>query len=255
MDERMQDRAVLVTGASRGMGRAIALELGRRGATVIVHYARAADEAAGVVSAIEASGGRAFAVGGDLGDPDVPARMAAQVDDSLRALGAEPFLHGLVSNAGAVVGGDIDTLTAADLDRAFAINARGPILLVQAFLPLLRRGSRVITVSASLTRYAVPTMLAQSAAKAALKDASRNLAATLGPRGITVVDVSPGTTRTDLAADYLAIPGEEEALAETIALGRVAEPEDVGDAVVALLGPDTRWNTGVSIDLSGGYRI
>ena len=243
---RFDDTTFLVTGASRGIGRAVALGLGRRGATVAVHHHTTSP--APVIAEIEAAGGRAFAIHADLGDPTGPEALVERVRERT------PTVDGLVANAGAVTAGGIDEIAAADIDRAFALNTRAPLLLIQAALPLLGPGARIVTVSASLPRYANPGLLVQSAAKAALQDVARNLAVALGPRGITVVDVAPGTTRTDLAAGLLAQPGAEEALAAETALGRVAEPEDVAEAIVALLAPETAIITAQSIDLSGGYR-
>jgi NAD(P)-dependent dehydrogenase (short-subunit alcohol dehydrogenase family) len=246
--DSFQGKTVLVTGASRGIGRAVAVELGRRGATVLVHYARDGAAAADVVAAI---GDDAVALQADLGTADGPSRLAANVAEQL---GGAP-LDAVVSNAGAVTVGGIEELTADGFDRAMAVNVRGPLLLTRELLPLLGDGARIVTVSAAITRYANPVLLAQSAAKAALQDAVRNLAADLGPRGISVVDVAPGMVRTDLAAGLLATPGEEEKVNASTALGRVGEPEDIAGAIVALLGTDTRWITGASIDVTGGYRL
>jgi 3-oxoacyl-[acyl-carrier protein] reductase len=242
----LEGAGVLVTGGSRGIGRAVAIEVARRGATVAVHYAQREDAAAEVV---RAAGSRAFAVQADLGEPDGPARLVEAVRREL------PALHGIVLNAGTLVVGGIADVTAADFDRAFAVNARGPLLLVQAALPLLSGGSRIVAVSAAIAHQANPELLAQAASKAALENLTRNLAAALGSRGISVVAVTPGVVRTDLAAGLLASPtGEADAAGET-ALGRVAEPEDVATAIAALLEPDTRWITGTTVDVSGGYRL
>jgi 3-oxoacyl-[acyl-carrier protein] reductase len=253
----MQGKAVLVTGGSRGIGRAVAIELGRRGATVAVHWHQREDAAAEVVDTVRAGSrdARAFAVGADLGDPDAPARLIEAVRAELASNAAEPVLHGLVLNAGTLVAGGLADVTAAAFDRAFAVNTRAPLLLVQAALPLLRRGSRVIAVSAAITRQANPALLLQTASKAALEDLTRNLAVELGARGIGVVAVTPGVVRTDLAAGLLAAPAGVETVEKETALARVGEPDDVAAAIAALLEPDTRWITGTTVDVSGGYRL
>ena len=158
-------------------------------------------------------------------------------------------------SAGELVVGGLEELTAESFDRAMAVNVRGPLLLVRAALALLAPDARIVTVSAALTRRANPDVLMQSAAKAALQDASRNLAAELGPRGIGVVDVAPGVVRTDLSAPYLATAGYTEDTAAATALRRIGEPEDVADAIVALLSPQARWITGQTIEAGGGYRL
>ncbi len=140
-------------------------------------------------------------------------------------------------------------------NRSFLVNVRAPLLLVRAALALLAPDARIITVSAALTRRANPDVLMQSAAKAALQDASRNLAAELGPRGIGVVDVAPGVVRTDLSAPYLRTAGSAEDTAAATALRRLGEPEDVADAIVALIGAEARWITGQVIEAGGGYRL
>ena len=252
---RFDNKTFLISGGSRGIGRAAALALGGRGATVAVHYARNETAAREVISELTAQGGRGFAVRGDLTRPDAPEEIVAAVREGLDKLSLEPGLDGIVLNAGELVLGDFESLSVADFDRAMAVNARAPLFLVKAALPLLGEGARIVTISAAITRFGNPGMLAQAAAKAALQSISRNLAATLGTRGITVVDVAPGVVRTDLAAPWLADPGYVHDVAAATALGRPSEPEDVADAIVALLSPETRWITGESIAVSGGYHL
>jgi 3-oxoacyl-[acyl-carrier protein] reductase len=244
-------RTVLVTGGSRGIGRATALALGARGATVAVQYVRREDAADATVAAITSAGGRAFALRADLEREDGPDALVA----ALRGRLERPELHGVVAAAGALVAGGIESVTAADLDSAFALNVRAPLFLVRAALPLLPRGARVVLVSAAMTRWANPGLLAQSAAKAAQHDLARNLAAALGPHGVGVVDVAPGATRTDLAAGLFDTPGAEAELAGATALGRAGEAADVAATIVALLAPEAHWITGQVIDASGGFRL
>ena len=248
-------RVVLVTGASRGIGRAVALALGARGATVAVHFGHRESAAREVVAAVETRGGRAFAVGADLAAAGAPRCLIDDVRAELERLGLQPALHGLALSAGELVAGGLEQLTAESFDRAMAVNVRAPLLLVREALGLLAPDARIVTVSAALPRRANPDVLVQSAAKAALQDASRNLAAELGPRGIGVVDVAPGVVRTDLSAPFLATTGFEEDTVAATALRRIGEPEDVADAIVALLSPQARWITGQVIEAGGGYRL
>jgi NAD(P)-dependent dehydrogenase (short-subunit alcohol dehydrogenase family) len=207
------------------------------------------------VAAVEARGGHAFAVGADLAASGTPGQLVDDVRSALETRGVPQALHGLVLSAGELVVGGLAQLTAEAFDRAMAVNVRGPLLLVRAALPLLAPDARIVTVSAAITRRANPDVLMQSAAKAALQDASRNLAAELGPRGIGVVDVAPGVVRTDLSAPFLATDGFEADAAAATALRRIGEPGDVADAIVALLAPEARWITGQVIEAGGGYRL
>jgi NAD(P)-dependent dehydrogenase (short-subunit alcohol dehydrogenase family) len=241
-----EDRTVLVTGASRGIGCAVAHALAARGAMVAVHYGRSAEAAHAVVESLD---GRGFAVGADLTDPAAPDRLIAEVRQRVDRL------DGLVLSAGQLVGGDLEHVTPADVERAFALNVRAPLFLIRAALPLLPPGARVVTVSAALTRWANPELLVQSAAKAALQSLVVHLAPDLGARGIGIVDVAPGVTRTGLASDYLDTPGVEEHVGRVTALGRAGEPDDVARAIVALLSPDAHWITGTVVEASGGYRL
>lgn len=245
----------LITGGSRGIGRAVALSLADRGAMVALHYARDEEAATQVVSEISRRGGRAFPVRADLSSPDAPDAIVASVRTGLADHDAEPALDGIVLCAGELVLGDLEHLTIDDFDRAVAVNVRAPLFLVKAALPLLPPGARIITVSAVIARLAEPVLLAQAAAKVALQSVSRSLAATLGSRGITVVDVAPGVVRTDLAAPWLAEPDYVAEVSAATALGRASEPEDVAEAIVALLDSATHWITGESIEVSGGYRL
>jgi 3-oxoacyl-[acyl-carrier protein] reductase len=245
----------LVTGGSRGIGRAVALALGARGATVAVQYAANRNAAEDVVAAVADAGGEAFAVGADLSEPTAPQALISEVARALEGLGHAPRLRGIVLAAGELVVGDLESLDAAAFDRAMAVNARAPLFVVQAALPLLTEGSRIVTISAAITDFAVPTLLAQSAAKAALQNLGRNLAATLGPQGITVTDVAPGVVRTDLAQQWLADDAYVAQTRHDTALDRVGEPEDIADAVLMLLGPEARWITGETIRVTGGYHL
>jgi bifunctional oxygenase/reductase len=251
----LTNTTVLVTGASRGLGRATALALGSLGATVVVHYRSRADAADEVVAEVERSGGRAFTVAGDLADPLAPAHIIASVRDGLAQRGMPAVLHGLVTSAGEMVPGGVLELTADAIDHAFAVNVRSQILLIGAAVPMMPRGGRIVTVSAALARRANPGILAQSASKIALQDVVRNLAAELGPLGISIVDIAPGVTRTDLSGGLLGNPGVEQQIAADTALGRVGEPEDIANVIAAFLSPATAWVTGQVIEATGGLAL
>ncbi|QCI66267.1 SDR family oxidoreductase [Phreatobacter stygius] len=244
----------LVTGASRGIGRAIALRLARDGVAVAVHYKSGETEAAATVAAIAAAGGSAFAVQADLGSPDGPAGLAETFGRQLTARFGGPGFDILVNNAGIGRRARIADVSEADFDRILTVNLKAPFFLIRTLLPHLRDGGRIINLSSMGTRAAYPEMAAYAPAKAGLEALTRLLAVELGARGITVNAVLPGATATDMnpgARD----PATSVEIARTIALGRVGQPEDVAGVVGFLASADGAWVTGQSIDASGGQRL
>ncbi len=252
----LQGRIALVTGASKGIGRATAAALSQAGAHVIVHYGRSREEANSLVAAIKAEGGRADAVAADLSTPDGPAALAKQV-----RLLAGDRLDVLVLNAGVSKAARIPDYTAGDLDNLFATNVRGPFLLVQQLLPILGAGSN-ITVISSIGAHAVigkpglgnPSILAYASTKGALETLVKNWAAILGPQGIRVNAVAPGVIDTDMSNFTKTEAGRETALGMQ-ALKRLGKPEDVADVVVFLASNGARWITGASIPVDGGSKL
>jgi NAD(P)-dependent dehydrogenase (short-subunit alcohol dehydrogenase family) len=247
-------KIALVTGGSRGIGRAIALALAAAGAAVVVHYGRNAAAAEAVASAITAAGGQAVTFGADLADPAAVRSFWDRLDKLLAAHFGSASLDILVNNAG--VGGQatIGTITEADLDRVLQVNFKAPFLIIQGAISRLRDSGRIINVSSMGTRAAYPSMAAYAPSKAALEALTMLLAVELGPRGITVNAVLPGATATDMntrARD----PVISQAIAATVALGRVGQPEDVADVVLLLASEQGRWITGQRIDASGGQRL
>src|SRR5580692_12515043 len=171
----LANKTALVTGASRGMGRATALALGAAGARVIVHYGRNADEANAVVDAIRAKGGEADAVAADLAAPDGAHMLAAEVRNL-----AGGKLDILVSNAGISSAAAIETLSVKEFDSLFAVNVRAPYFLVQQ-LPIMRDGGTIVFVSSLGARAAVGTLAAYASTKGAINTLVKYLAAALGP--------------------------------------------------------------------------
>jgi 3-oxoacyl-[acyl-carrier protein] reductase len=240
-------RTALVTGASRGIGRAIAGRLAADGAFVGVHYGRSETAAKELVATIERGGGRAFPIRAELGvDGDVDTLVAG-----LRAgLGDLP-LDILVNNAGILDITPFGEVTAETFDRSIAVNVRAPFLLTQRLLPLLADGGRIINVSSASTHIAGP-FVHYAMGKGAIEVLGRSLAQALGPRGITVNTVSPGVIDTDMAGWMGGDLTVRAAITSTIAAGRLGLPADVADVVAFLASPDARWVTGTTIDTSGG---
>jgi 3-oxoacyl-[acyl-carrier protein] reductase len=252
----LQNKTALVTGASRGIGRATAVALAEAGAHVLVHYGRSTQEAESVVAGIRSHGGRADAIRADLGTPDGATLLAKEV----RSIVGER-LDVLVSNAGIGKAATIKDHTVADFDNLFATNVRGPFFLVQQLLPILGEGSNIVVIS-SLGARAIagkpgldnPSILAYAATKGALETLVKNWAAILGPQGIRVNAVAPGVIDTDMSAFTKTEAGREVALGMQ-ALKRIGKPEDVADVVAFLASAAARWITGASIPVDGGSKL
>jgi NAD(P)-dependent dehydrogenase (short-subunit alcohol dehydrogenase family) len=252
----LQNKTALVTGASRGIGRATALALARAGAQVVVHYGRSAQEAESLVTEIQTEGGRADAISVDLGTPDGASLLAKQV----RSIVGER-LDVLVLNAGISKAAPIADHTVEDLDNLFATNVRGPFFLVQQLLPVLGEGSNIVAISSLGARMVVGTpglenrsILAYASTKGALETLVKNWAAILGPRGIRVNAVAPGVIDTDISSFTKTEAGREIALGMQ-ALKRIGKPEDVADVVAFVASDAARWITGASIPVDGGSKL
>ncbi|WP_454675329.1 SDR family oxidoreductase [Achromobacter pestifer] len=252
--DSLTGKTALVTGASRGIGRAIALALGRRGAHVAVHYNAASDAADDVADQIRAAGGQAWTLRADLSAPEAAAGLARDLRQSLLERNGADGLDILVNNAGVGLRALLADVTPQDFDHVLQVNLKSPFFLFQHCLPFLRDNGRIVNISSMGTRAAYPEMSVYAPAKAGLEALSLLLAAELGARGITVNAVLPGATSTDLnqrARD----PEISQVIAKTIALGRVGQPEDIADIVAFLASHEGRWITGQSIDATGGQRL
>lgn len=246
-------KTALVTGASRGIGRAIASALADQGAHVFIHYKRSRDAAEALAARLQQDGGRASTVAADLETADGADALASAVKNALPGAGADG-LDILVNNAGIGLRARIEQVHPQDFDRVIQVNLKAPFFLIQRLLPVLRDGGRIVNVSSMGTRAAYPEMSVYAPAKAGLEALTLLLAAELGPRGITVNAVLPGATATDLnprASD----PAQAAGIARTVALGRVGQPGDVADIVAFLASDAARWVTGQRIDASGGQRL
>ena len=252
--DSLAGKTALVTGGSRGIGRAIALALGRRGAHVAVHYNAAREAADEVVSLIRDAGGRAWTLQADLASSDAAEILAGALRHTLQQHTGADALDILVNNAGVGLRARLADVKPDDFDRVLQVNLKTPFFLIQHCLPFLRDGGRIVNISSMGTRAAYPEMSVYAPAKAGLEALTLLLASDLGARGITVNAVLPGATATDMntrARD----PDISRAIAQTIALGRVGQPEDIADIVAFLASHEGRWVTGQSIDATGGQRL
>ncbi|WKD34028.1 SDR family oxidoreductase [Streptomyces xanthophaeus] len=244
-------RTALVTGGSRGIGRAIAERLAADGVIVVLTYANDGVAAGETVERITKHGGRAFALRAELGSPGSAAALWAAYD----ALGLDG-VDIIVNNAGIGLPIPLGEITEQDFDRVFAVNVRAPFFVVQEALGRLRDGGRIINISSGAARIAMPEILAYGATKGALDTLTLNLAKALGARGITVNSVAPGIVDTDVNAGWLRGNAEAEAHAASLsALGRVGRPEDIADVVGFLASDAARWVTGRVVDATGGTAL
>ena len=253
---QLENKTALVTGASRGIGRATALALARAGAHVLVHYGRSRPEAESLVVEIRRKGGNADPISADLGTPDGASLLAKQV----RSIVGDR-LDVVVLNAGISKAARIADYTVEDFDSLFATNVRGPFFLVQQLLPVLGDGSSVVVVSSLGARSVVgkpglndPSILAYASTKGALETLVRNWAAILGSRGIRVNAIAPGVIDTDMSNFTKTEAGREVALGMQ-ALKRLGKPEDVADVVAFVASDGARWITGASIPVDGGSKL
>jgi 3-oxoacyl-[acyl-carrier protein] reductase len=252
----LQGKTALVTGASRGIGRATAVALAEAGAHVLVHYGRSAHEAASLVAEIQMKGGRADAISADLGPPEGALLLAKQV----RTIVGD-HLDVLVLNAGISKLALIADYTVEDFDTLFATNVRGPFFLVQQLLPVLRTGSNIVVISSLGARMVVgkpglenPSILAYASTKGALDTLVKNWAAILGPSGIRVNAIAPGVIDTEISSFTKTEAGRETALGMQ-ALKRIGKPDDVADVVVFVASDAARWITGATIPVDGGSKL
>lgn len=247
---KLTGKVAIVTGASRGIGAAIAKKLAREGAKVIVNFASSQGAAEEVVAAIKAAGGEASTFKADMGKPaEIPPLFAA-------AIARYGRLDILVNNAAIMQRTFIAEVTAENIDAHFNVNVRGYLLAVKEAAALMTSGGSIINVASAISRMAYPGAVVYTATKGAIDVMSRVLAMELGPKGIRVNVVAPGSTRTDMNSEKSGkTKEEEEQEIQATALRRIGEPEDIADAALFLATDDARWVTGTWLDVSGGIRL
>jgi 3-oxoacyl-[acyl-carrier protein] reductase len=241
ISHQLEGKNAIVTGASRGIGRAIALGLAARGASVAVGYVANREHAEKVVAEIVASGGQAVAIGADLARPSEVARL---FDEAERALGP---LDIVFANAADALVKPLVECTEEDFDRMFSINAKGVFFTLQQAASRLRDGGRIVATSTGGTQMFFTETSLYLGSKGAVEQFVRALSRELGGRGITVNALSPGFTDTDLLPDR-----DREVAAAASPFGRVGQPEDIADVAVFLVGDGGRWITGQNLAAGGG---
>lgn len=249
MNKPLQGKIALVTGASRGIGAAIARRLATDGAEVVLHYGSGRAEAESVAAGLRDAGHTAHLLQADLAAADGGQQLVAR----LTALDL-PRIDILVNNAGVVAYAGLDATTPADFDKMASVNMRSLFFVTQGVVARMPDGGRVINIGTAATRIAFPGITAYAAGKGFVDALSLQLAAELGPRGITVNVVAPGAIETRMSA-WINEPGGKETLARVQALPGVGQPAHVAGVVAFLAGPDGAWTTGRVIDASGGTKL
>lgn len=251
-----QPKIALVTGGGRGIGRATAQSLGRKGVDVVVTYHSGVDDARAVVAELEAQGRKAAALQLDTRKVATFDGFAADLRRILgETFGRDSFDH-LVNNAGTGLHKSIAETTEEEFDSMVDVHLKGVFFLTQRLLPLLADGGAIINISSGLARSAMPGTAAYAMVKGGIEVFTRSLAVELGARGITANTVAPGAVATDFRGGALrSNPGVQKMVADMTALGRFAVADDVGPVIAALLSDDNRWIVGQRIEASGGMHV
>ena len=245
----LNGKTALVTGASRGIGRASARALAQAGAQVLVHYGSSPQEADSLVNEIRSAGGKAQSIGANLREPDGAHVLAKQTREIIGGR-----LDILVANAGIAKSASIEETQVEDFDNLFAVNVRAPFFLVQQLLPSLCNGSNIIFTSSLAAHASVGTLPAYAATKGAIDTLVKHLAVALGPRGIRVNAIAPGVVQTEMSNFTKTDAGRDYTLGIQ-ALKRLAEPEDIAAALTFLASDQARWISGHILNADGGSKL
>lgn len=249
-------KIVLVTGASRGLGRNAALHLAAQGFDLVLTYRSGAAEAQAVVEEAQARGATAVALPLDVGRSDTFATFVGALRQALHEVWQRERFDALVNNAGVGHHALFADTTEAQFDEMMRIHLKGPYFLTQALLPLLADGGRILNLSSGLARFALPGHSAYAMMKGGVEVMTRYLAKELGARGIAVNTLAPGAIATDFNGGAVRDNRElNQAVAAQTALGRVGLPDDIGPVVAALLAEGTGWINAQRIEASGGMFI
>lgn len=253
--DKLEGKIALVTGASRGIGRAIAKRLAQDGALVAVHFRRDKDGATKTVSEIESAGGKAFKVEAELNSINGVHQLIEKLDAKLMKRTGSTAIDILVNNAGIGTQGTIEDTTEETFNEIIAVNLKGPFFLIQQALSRLQDEARIINISSAEVRIGLPGSIAYGLSKGALNTMTIPLAKQLGERNITVNTIMPGYTKTDINAHLLKNPDIRNFAIGSSVFKRLGQVEDIADAAAFLASADSRWITGQIIDVSGGFRL
>lgn len=250
-----QQRVALVTGGSRGIGRATSLKLAETGIDLIITYRSDHSAATSVLEEIHKAGRSAIALQLDLGEVAKMGQFVGELREGLFATWRRDTFDFLVNNGGSGAGSPFAQTTEDTFDAMMNVHFKGVFFLTQKLVPLLADGGSIVNVSTGLTRFVAPASAAYASMKGAVEVLTRHLAAELGDRGITVNTVAPGPTATDFGGGMLRHPEVQQRLAAHNVLGRMGESDDIGGAIAALLSEGNRWVTAQRIEVSGGSHI
>ena len=251
MSRPLANKTALVTGASRGIGRAIARRLAKDGAHVFVHYNQASNSAEALVGEIEKAGGTAEAVAANLEDVKSVDRL---IEDIKARLG-DRKLDVLVNNAGILDFHNLGDSDVSALDRLLAVNVRAPYQLTSGLVDTLANDARVLFTSSIVAKTVVGGATVYALTKGAIDTLTRYLAAELGERGIRVNAIAPGAIDTDMAAGFIGTDEGKAQVSSMQALKRIGQTDDIAGVAGFLAGPDSNWVTGQVIDVSGGSKL
>ncbi|MBL5886375.1 SDR family NAD(P)-dependent oxidoreductase [Lelliottia aquatilis] len=249
----MSERIALVTGGSRGLGKNAALKLAAKGTGIILTYNSSQKEALEVVREIELKGVKAVALQLNIGDTSAFERFAAELRSQLKHVWQRDTFDYLLNNAGTGLYAPFAETTEAQFDDAMNVHFKGPFFLTQRLLPLLKDGGRILNVSSGLARFAQPGSSTYAAMKGAMEVLTRYQAKELGARKITANIIAPGAIETDFGGGRVRDNAQiNQMVASNTALGRVGLPDDIGDAIAALLSDELGWMNAQRIEVSGG---
>jgi 3-oxoacyl-[acyl-carrier protein] reductase len=249
MKKPLEGKIAVVTGASRGIGAAIAQRLAADGAELVLHYGSGRAEAESLAASMRDAGHKAHLLQADLAAAD----GGQQFVQRLAALQL-PRIDILVNNAGVALFAGLDGTSAEEFEKLVSVNMRSLFFVTQGVVPLMPNGGRIVNIGTAATRIAFPGITAYSASKGFVDALTLQLAAELGARGITVNVVAPGAIDTRMSA-WIHGPGGKETLAQVQALPGTGQPEHVAGVVAFLAGPDGAWTTGQVVDASGGTKL
>ncbi|MBT1886467.1 SDR family NAD(P)-dependent oxidoreductase [Enterobacter mori] len=249
----MSERIALVTGGSRGLGKNAVLKLAAEGTGIVLTYNSSEREAQNVVREIEQKGVKAVALQLNVGEIATFGDFAKKVQESLKTVWQRDTFDCLLNNAGTGLYAPFTETTEAQFDDAMNIHFKGPFFLTQTLLPLIKDGGRILNVSSGLARFTQPGSGTYAAMKGAMEVLTRYQAKELGARGIAVNIIAPGAIETDFGGGRVRDNAElNQLLASQTALGRVGLPDDIGDAIAALLSDKLGWMNAQRIEVSGG---